>query len=84
MTDSNGDGVRITNKDIYSELRSFEGEVRTKFDSLGKATDDRMENIENRLSRLDVKFFGLVGGLLGTLASILGAIYLILSHVGGK
>ena len=57
MADENGNGVRITNRDIWEDNQEFKAEVRREFASAGK-----------RIGRLEIAVFG---GLL-TLGTILG------------
>lgn len=76
-------GARISNQEIYSEVRAIGGRVdsvRQSLDEVVKPTILRLEHrgdeLERAVDALNIKFYGVLGGiglgLFGAVAKLLG------------
>lgn len=68
--DTNGNGVRITMRDVYLEVRR-QGEILSKLASTLPDTDEKVDDHEVRIRKLEQKA-GWLFGAIGLLGAIVG------------
>lgn len=71
MTENNGtNGVRITTKDIFDEVQR-QGRLLEKIANSLPDTEDKVDDHEERIRRLEMRM-GWIFGALGLLGALLG------------
>lgn len=75
--ETNGNGVRITTRDIYFEVQR-QGKILERIANSLPDTDDRVEDHETRIRKLEMRM-GWAVGVFGFLAALMPWIVSVLS-----
>ena len=83
MTEPTNGGVRITNREIYDmvvdlkdELRASKSELKADIKELKTEVhneDEDVTELQSRVRSLELKFYGILAGLVGAVAILLKA-----------
>jgi hypothetical protein len=60
---ANGNGVRITNSEIYSKLQDVQREVLSTGQTVREVVLPKQADQDRRIDRLEFRFYAIIGGL---------------------
>lgn len=64
MTESNGNGVRITNQAIYDLVLELKGDVKSVKQTMNEVVLPEQTTTRMRLDRLEMRVYAITAGLL--------------------